>query len=73
MYDNGCLCLKFEISTNTLVFTCQNIANIYFKVVAKGRKINIALYAQKLVVLQNGKKFKEKLFTYYLKHVTIIY
>ena len=37
------------------------------------KKFNIALYGQKLVVLQNGKKFKEKLFTYYLKHVTIIY
>lgn len=33
---------------------------------------NIALYAQKLVVLQNGKKFKEKLFTCYLMNFTII-
>ena len=33
---------------------------------------NIALYAQKLVVLQNGKKFKEKSFTCYLMNFMII-
>ena len=33
---------------------------------------NIALYAKNLLYCKTEQKFKEKLFTYYLKHVTII-